>query len=330
MATLETEVANAARKSTHAPGPKDGEIALVDIELLDENPFQPRLKMDAAELEELATSIARQGLLQPIIVRPKTDQRFVTVAGHRRVAAFRRLREAASGTEEKQRFSRIPAVVRLALDDTQFASMAYDENVKRTELTAVEEGRALDRMIDAGLATTNEELATLTSQPIIKVRRLRRLTKAPKVIMNAIETGLMVSIGRDESGAEQEKRRHLDMMAGLQFIAAYEHLEKTVKGPKLDERLTGLMKRALAQNWSLRRLEDFVKDLIKGKPDEASPSDEAATQEAAAVYERSARRFVVDLTKLRKATPEQLEALRAAVDALFRTGQEAAAEGDHR
>lgn len=76
-----------------------------------------------------------------------------------------------------------------------------------------------------GLATNNEQLAALTAQPLIRIRRLRRIVKAPKLLKDAIEVGCSVPSGRGEEGPAHE-RRHLELMAALQFLALYEHLKR--------------------------------------------------------------------------------------------------------
>jgi ParB family chromosome partitioning protein len=314
VATLEDTISSAAR-TPPAPKHADGETKLISIDLLDDNPFQPRVKMDGGELEELTESIASKGQIQAIVLRPKSDGRYVTVAGHRRVAAFRRLRDTAADAD-KARWTRINATIRLALDDAQLASIAYAENVTRAGLTPVEEGRALEKMIDAGLAKTNDELAALTSQPLIKIRRLRRVAKAPKVIKDAIDGGVMVPVGKGEDGAVLEARRSLDLLAGLQFISLYEHLLKT-KPKQAEERTAGAVRRALTQNWSFRRAEEFVKGVLDGKVSTDAPDSEANTPTDAPVFERTARRFAVDLSRLRAASGEQLAGLRAAFESLM-------------
>ncbi|MFT3714043.1 MAG: ParB/RepB/Spo0J family partition protein [Archangium sp.] len=312
--TLDQTISNAARAPQQQPKHTDGETKPVDIDLLDENPFQPRVSMNASELDELASSILTQGLLQAIVVRPKPDGRFVIVAGHRRHAAFRKLRDAATA-ETRHRFARINATVRLALDDAQLASMAYSENVSRSGLTAVEEGRALERMVDAGLAKTNEELAALTSQSLQKIRRLRRVAKAPKIIKDAVETGIMVPVSSAE-GAPEERRR-LDLMAALQFVALFEHFQKS-RPQKADERIAATLRRALTQNWSLRRTEEFVKSAQEGR----ETAEAVTANPRSTVFERSERRFVVNLTQLAHSTPEQRTELRAAFESLFEGNQQ--------
>ncbi len=324
MASLEETINNAA-KAPVAPKQTDGETRLLSIDLLDDNPFQPRVKMDASELEELVESLSSKGQIQAIVVRPKSDGRYVTVAGHRRVAAFRRIRDNAADTE-KAKWSRINATIRLALDDAQLASLAYAENVTRAGLTAVEEGRALEKMLEAGLAKTNEELASLTSQPLIKVRRLRRVAKAPKVIKDAIDAGILVQVGKADDGAPREERRSLDLMAGLQLVSLYEHLLKT-KPKQAEERTAGIVRRALAQNWSLRRTEEFVKGVIEGKASTDPETSEPETAAEAPVFERTARRFVVDLSRLSSASEDQRSGLRAAFEALLAEQAAGVAEG---
>lgn len=324
MASLEETINNAA-KTPVAPKHTDGETRLLSVDLLDDNPFQPRVKMDASELDELIESLSSKGQIQAIVVRPKSDGRYITVAGHRRVAAFRRIRDNAP-EDQKAKWSRINATVRLALDDAQLASIAYAENVTRAGLTAVEEGRALEKMLEAGLAKTNEELAALTNQPLIKVRRLRRVAKAPKVIKDAIDAGILVQVGKMDDGSPREERRSLDLMAGLQLVSLYEHLLKT-KPKQAEERTAGVVRRALAQNWSLRRTEEFVKGVIDGKTTTDSETSEPDTAAEAPVFERTARRFVVDLSRLSSANDGQRSGLRAAFEALLAEASAAADEG---
>ncbi len=59
--------------------------------------------------------------------------------------------------------------MRSGLNDAQLASLAYTENVARSALTPVEEGRALQAMVDRGLAQTNEHLAALVQQPVARI-----------------------------------------------------------------------------------------------------------------------------------------------------------------
>ena len=167
------------------------------------------------------------------------------------------------------------------------------------------------------LLRTNEELAALTSQPLARIRRLRRIAKAPKFIKDAIDVGLVVTTGVRADGASVEERRHLELMAGLQFVSLFEQLQKT-KPQKAEERVAGAVRRSLAQNWSLRRVEEFVQAVAAGKGvSQGEAGEEGVSSEEGSIFERTARRFVVDLSRLSSASEEQVARLRAALEVLI-------------
>ena len=72
--------------------PRAGDVLSIDLDLLDENPFQPRTEIDPTKLDELITSLKQTGLIQPIAVVPNGPGRYHIVAGHRRAAAFKSIR----------------------------------------------------------------------------------------------------------------------------------------------------------------------------------------------------------------------------------------------
>ena len=118
-----TTVAPAALGTTEIP-----------LEKVTPNPQQPRLQFDANGIGELAASIRRHGVLQPIVVSRHGDG-YELVAGHRRVLAAR----AAGKTT-------IPAVVRDDVGDR--LELALVENLQRTDLNAIETARAYKLLID--------------------------------------------------------------------------------------------------------------------------------------------------------------------------------------
>src|SRR5713101_6585340 len=69
------------------------QLMAIPLNQLERNPSQPRSVADEEKLEELITAIHQEGLIQPIAVRPISDDRYQIIAGHRRVAAFQRLYE---------------------------------------------------------------------------------------------------------------------------------------------------------------------------------------------------------------------------------------------
>ena len=276
------------------------EIVSVALGALQANPWQPRRSMDADELATLAASIREQGLLQPIVVQSLEGSKYVIVAGHRRVAAYEKLQEA-----DGARWARIPAVVRTGLTEAQLASLAYTENVARSALTPVEEGRALQSMVDSGLAQTNEDLAALVQQPVARIKRLRRLASGPRVIRDAVDAGFMVTLG-----TERRELRKLELNSALCFVRLHEQF-KLAAPKKADKRIDRVIRKALAGNWSVRRCETFVEATIAGR--EPEPITDSAPAQAA-LFTETKRRFVVDLSLAASASAEQLAEVRAAFE----------------
>lgn len=112
------------------------------------NPNQPRQVFDDAKLKELAESIQQNGLLQPIKVRPDGDGKFMIVCGERRwrahqLAGIKTIKADVVSADE--------------MDDQSLAIAAIVENLQRADITPLEEAKAFQRMLDAGLTT--EELS---------------------------------------------------------------------------------------------------------------------------------------------------------------------------
>ena len=146
-----------------------GEVILeLAVEEIEANPFQPRLFFDAAQLEELSSSIREYGVLQPVIVRI-VDGKYQLVSGERR---FR-----ASKLAQKET---IPALVR-QLSDREVAEMALIENLQREDLNYFEEAEGYARLIQE-FHITQEEVAKKMgkSQPTI-ANKLRLLNIPEKV-----------------------------------------------------------------------------------------------------------------------------------------------------
>ncbi|HKU85236.1 MAG TPA: ParB/RepB/Spo0J family partition protein [Casimicrobiaceae bacterium] len=131
--------------------------------------YQPRTKMDAASLAELALSIKEQGVMQPILVRPVDGGRFEIVAGERRWRAAQQ-----AGLRE------IPALVKNIPDQSALA-VALIENIQREDLNPIEEAKGLARLIDE-FGLTHEAAAKAVGRSRSAVSNLLRLTAlAPPV-----------------------------------------------------------------------------------------------------------------------------------------------------
>jgi ParB family chromosome partitioning protein len=112
------------------------ELAHLPVEEIHANPRQPRKRFDGEAVSGLADSIRAQGLIQPVVVRPRLEGGYELVAGERR---WRAAREAGIAT--------VPAVVR-ETDDRDTLLLGLVENVAREDLSPVEEGRAYAVLID--------------------------------------------------------------------------------------------------------------------------------------------------------------------------------------
>lgn len=152
----------------------------IDIDLIERNPKQPREVFTEAGLEELAASIRKNGVLQPILVRPYGDK-FQLVAGERRWTAAQR-----AG------LLKIPAVVR-EVPDERLLEVALEENIKREQLNPMEEARAYLRLMQE-TQETQEQVAERLGKDRSTIANSIRLLKLPP------DVGKFVSVGKLSPG----------------------------------------------------------------------------------------------------------------------------------
>lgn len=149
--------------------------AEIDINLIDPNPQQPRTRFAESSLDELAQSIRANGVVQPIVVRPK-GKRYEIVAGERRWRAA-----------QKADLRRIPAVVKQVSDD-KLLELALVENIQRQELNPIEEAKAYRKLID-NIGLTQEMVAERVGKSRTIVTTAMRLLKLPGEIQKNLEEG---------------------------------------------------------------------------------------------------------------------------------------------
>jgi ParB family chromosome partitioning protein len=140
----------------------DNELRHIDVDLIERGPWQPREHFDEETLQELADSIAQQGVVQPIVVRQKSHNRFEIVAGERRWRA-----------SQKAGLSQIPAVIK-TFDDQTAAAVSLIENIQRENLNPLEESTALKRLIDE-FEMTHQQVADTVARSRATVTNLLRL-----------------------------------------------------------------------------------------------------------------------------------------------------------
>ena len=137
-------------------------LQTLSVDRLRPGKYQPRAKMDAASLAELALSIKEQGVMQPILVRPVDGGVFEIVAGERRWRAAQQ-----AGLRE------VPALVKNVPDQAALA-VALIENIQREDLNPLEEARGLARLIDE-FGLTHEAAAKAVGRSRSAVSNLLRL-----------------------------------------------------------------------------------------------------------------------------------------------------------
>jgi ParB family chromosome partitioning protein len=139
----------------------------IPLEHLQKGQYQPRVDMRQDTLEDLASSIKSQGVVQPIVARPLSrtngdTQRYEIVAGERRWRAA-----------QMAGLSDIPTVIRIVADDAAIA-MSLIENIQRENLNPLEEARALDRLIKE-FKLTHQEASDAVGRSRVSVSNLLRL-----------------------------------------------------------------------------------------------------------------------------------------------------------
>src|SRR5690349_13407396 len=147
---------------TSDDAPSGESLQMLSIERLRPGKYQPRTKMDAASLAELALSIKEQGVMQPILVRPVDGGRFEIIAGERRWRAAQQ-----AGLRE------IPALVKNIPDQSALA-VALIENIQREDLNPLEEARGLQRLLDE-FGLTHDAVAKAVGRSRSAVSNLLRL-----------------------------------------------------------------------------------------------------------------------------------------------------------
>ncbi|MCK4421981.1 ParB/RepB/Spo0J family partition protein [candidate division WOR-3 bacterium] len=139
------------------------------------SPLQPRMEINEKELKGLISSIRKNGVLQPVLVR-KVDERYELVYGHRRFEAARRAN-----------LSEIPAVVR-RLSDSEVLEIAVIENIQREDLNPLEEANAYYRL-NTEFNLTQEEIAERVGMARSTITNKMRLLGLPDEVKEALLKG---------------------------------------------------------------------------------------------------------------------------------------------
>jgi len=153
-------------------------LATLPVASIRPGKYQPRTKMDQEALAELAASIQRQGLMQPVLVRPIERDRYELIAGERRWRAAQ-----MAGLQE------VPALVRDVADDAALA-MSLVENIQRENLNPIEEAAGLQRLIEE-FKMTHEQAADAVGRSRSATTNLLRLLKLARPVQAMLMEGVL-------------------------------------------------------------------------------------------------------------------------------------------
>ncbi len=159
--------------TVEAEGGKPREIP---VDQIDSNPFQTRSQVNQEQLTELAASIAANGVVQPVLVRPLANGRFQLIAGERRWRA-----SLLAGK------STVPAMLR-QVSDEQAMEITIVENLQRADLNPMEQARAFERL-GREFHMTQEQMALRTGKGRATVTNFLRLLKLPSGVQGRLEAG---------------------------------------------------------------------------------------------------------------------------------------------
>jgi ParB family chromosome partitioning protein len=158
------------------PETEGGKPLEIPLDQIDRNPFQTRSHLNPDHLAELAASIAANGVVQPVLVRPQASGRFQLIAGERRWLASQ---QAGKLT--------IPAILR-QVSDEQAMEITIVENLQRSDLNPMEQARAFDRL-SREFHMTQEQMAVRTGKDRASVANFLRLLRLPSSVQARVESG---------------------------------------------------------------------------------------------------------------------------------------------
>ncbi len=197
----------------------------IPIEQLQRGEYQPRVRMDQEALVELGNSIRSQGVLQPLLVRPKGKDRYEIIAGERR---WRGAQLAGLQT--------VPAVIREVEDRTAMA-VGLIENIQRENLNAVEQARGYHRLLEE-FGLTHQEASDAVGCSRAAITNLLRLLSLHPDVQKMLEEGLLdMGHARALLGlAEADQPRAAQTVASKKLsVRQTEQLVKLINRPVVHE-----------------------------------------------------------------------------------------------
>ena len=231
----------------------------IEISKIVTNPFQPRRVFNQQSINELAKSIEKYGLMQPIIVI-KEKEKYILVAGERRVRAFKSLGR-----------NRIKAIIS-DISLSELREYALIENIQREDLNAIDIAISLKALIDE-YGFTHEELAKNIGKSRAYISNMLRLLNLPdmvknKIIQNQITYGhakVLIGLSEDEvkKSIEKIEKDNLSVRETEKFVRALK------KGNKksLNKDINSIALKFRKLGFDIDAKEDFIKIKLKNETD---------------------------------------------------------------
>lgn len=197
LENVDTDITSKGEKTS---GPV-GSIAMLPIDCIEANPFNPRTNFEREALLELSESIRLHGIIQPLTVRKLGRDKYQLISGERRFRAS----QLAGLTE-------IPAYIRIA-NDQAMLELALVENIQREDLNPIEVALSFERLIEE-CSLTQDQLSQKVSKSRSNITNYLRLLKLPVAVQLGLREGklsmgharALVSAGNEERQMELYQR----------------------------------------------------------------------------------------------------------------------------
>ncbi len=226
----------------------------IAVDAIDANPFQPRMHFDDQSLGELAESIKKLGIVQPLTVREIHNGRYQLIAGERRLRAAR-----LAG------LTHVPAFIRTA-DDQAMLELALVENIQREDLDAVEVAISFQRLIEE-CRLTQEELSDRVGKQRSTIANYLRLLKLPAEIQLGIRNKqLMMGHARALITVEDPKKQiglYYKIIDGELSVRQAEELVRQLQSEKVKDPVKIEKKKRL--NNDFKQLSDHLNRIFSTK-----------------------------------------------------------------
>lgn len=177
---VQSSVTAVSQQTTQSHTPPESRVWNIGIDKLYSSEFQPRSYFDEKSLQELASSIKEKGVIQPLVARKVSDQKFEIIAGERRWRAAQ-----IAGLHE------VPVIIK-TLSNKDTLEVAIIENIQREDLSPIEEAEAYQRLADE-FQLTQQQIAEKVGKERATITNSIRLLTLPKSVQEFIQEGKLSS-----------------------------------------------------------------------------------------------------------------------------------------